>query len=56
MRLMVTGAAPVSASVLTFLRTALGCQVSFLALILKQTFIPGSSFDVGAFLVVSLYG
>ncbi|POI28059.1 hypothetical protein CIB84_008191, partial [Bambusicola thoracicus] len=26
-RLMVTGAAPVSASVLTFLRTALGCQV-----------------------------
>jgi len=30
---MVTGAAPVSASVLTFLRTALGCQVSFLAFI-----------------------
>ncbi|NWQ63552.1 ACSL1 ligase, partial [Neopipo cinnamomea] len=28
-RLMVTGAAPVSASVLTFLRTALGCQVSY---------------------------
>lgn len=27
MRLMVTGAAPVSATVLTFLRAALGCQV-----------------------------
>lgn len=26
-RLMVTGAAPVSATVLTFLRAALGCQV-----------------------------
>ncbi|XP_009701912.1 PREDICTED: long-chain-fatty-acid--CoA ligase 1-like [Cariama cristata] len=35
-RLMVTGAAPVSANVLTFLRTALGCQVSFLALMLKH--------------------
>lgn len=29
-RLMVTGAAPVSATVLTFLRAALGCQVRWL--------------------------
>lgn len=31
-RLMVTGAAPVSATVLTFLRAALGCQVRTLSL------------------------
>ncbi|XP_008933528.1 PREDICTED: long-chain-fatty-acid--CoA ligase 1 [Merops nubicus] len=51
-RLMVTGAAPVSASVLTFLRTALGCQVSFLALILKHKDLNCSSFDVRVVLVV----
>lgn len=29
MRLMITGAAPVSPTVLTFLRAALGCQVKY---------------------------